>query len=185
VDFVRRWSDKTEIGAGRFIGWLDIAASKFYNWRERYGKVNEHNSHNNVRLNSATGFITPRDMLAGRQQDIHAERGRKLEAARKQRRFDGSKWHGMRSGQRLTGQQMAGWCPDGRVRNFAQWRYCPRHPWSLDPFFGVHIRMVSRPLMDTLQYPTFSATAAPHFLSLFHHLAAIGRTVPSFGPVWL
>jgi hypothetical protein len=43
VDFVRRWSDKTEIGAGRFIEWLDITASKFYNWRERYGKVNEHN----------------------------------------------------------------------------------------------------------------------------------------------
>ena len=29
VDFVRRWSEKTEIGAGRFIVWLDIAASKF------------------------------------------------------------------------------------------------------------------------------------------------------------
>jgi transposase InsO family protein len=36
-------SEKTEIGAGRFIGWLDITASKFYDWRERYGKVNEHN----------------------------------------------------------------------------------------------------------------------------------------------
>ena len=23
--------------------WLDITASKFYDWRERYGKVNEHN----------------------------------------------------------------------------------------------------------------------------------------------
>ena len=43
VDFVRRWSEKTEIGAGRFIEWLDITASKFYDWRERYGKVNEHN----------------------------------------------------------------------------------------------------------------------------------------------
>ena len=39
VDFVRRWSEKTEIGTGRFIGWLDITASKFYDWRERYGKV--------------------------------------------------------------------------------------------------------------------------------------------------
>jgi hypothetical protein len=38
VDFVRCWSEKTEIGAGRFIGWLDITASKFYDWRERYGK---------------------------------------------------------------------------------------------------------------------------------------------------
>ena len=40
-----------------------------------------------VRLNSATGYITPQDMLAGRQQEIHAERDRKLEAARKQRRI--------------------------------------------------------------------------------------------------
>lgn len=43
MDFVRRWSDKTEIGAGRFVVWLGITASKFYDWRERYGKVNEHN----------------------------------------------------------------------------------------------------------------------------------------------
>jgi len=34
---------RARIGAGRFIEWLDIAASKFYDWRERYGKVNEHN----------------------------------------------------------------------------------------------------------------------------------------------
>ena len=39
---------------------------------------------NNIRLNSATGYITAQEMLAGRQQDIHAERDRKLEAARKQ-----------------------------------------------------------------------------------------------------
>jgi hypothetical protein len=44
VDFIRRWSEKTTIGAGRFIVWLDITASKFYDWLERYGKVNEHNS---------------------------------------------------------------------------------------------------------------------------------------------
>ncbi len=43
MDYVRRWSEKTEIGVGRFIGWLGITASKFYGWRERYGKVNEHN----------------------------------------------------------------------------------------------------------------------------------------------
>ena len=43
MDFVWRWSEKTEIGAGRFIEWLNITASKFYDWRERYGKVNEHN----------------------------------------------------------------------------------------------------------------------------------------------
>ncbi len=43
VDFVRRWSQETEISAGRFIHWLEVRASKFYDWRERYGRVNEHN----------------------------------------------------------------------------------------------------------------------------------------------
>lgn len=43
--------------------------------------------YNNVRLNSAVGYITPKDMLAGRQQEIHAERDRKLEAARKLRQI--------------------------------------------------------------------------------------------------
>jgi putative transposase len=41
--------------------------------------------YNNVRLNSAIGYITPKDMLAGHQQEIQAERDRKLEAAREQR----------------------------------------------------------------------------------------------------
>ena len=43
VDFVRRWSEKTEIGVGRFPPWLGVTASKFYDWRQRYGRVNEHN----------------------------------------------------------------------------------------------------------------------------------------------
>jgi hypothetical protein len=43
VDFGRRWSDKTEIGVGRYIHWLGATASKFYDSRERYGLVNEHN----------------------------------------------------------------------------------------------------------------------------------------------
>jgi hypothetical protein len=38
--------------------------------------------YNNVRLHSAIGYVTPNDMLAGRQAKIHAERDRKLEAAR-------------------------------------------------------------------------------------------------------
>jgi putative transposase len=44
VDFVRRWSEKAEIGVGRFITWLAIRASKFYQWQKRYGRVNEHNA---------------------------------------------------------------------------------------------------------------------------------------------
>lgn len=43
MDFVNGWSAKTEIPATRFIRWLGIRSSKFYAWRKRYGKVNEHN----------------------------------------------------------------------------------------------------------------------------------------------
>jgi putative transposase len=43
VDFVRRWSEETEIVVGRYIHWLGVTASKFYDWRERCGLVNEHN----------------------------------------------------------------------------------------------------------------------------------------------
>ena len=38
-----------------------------------------------ARLHSAIGYVTPKDMLAGRQVEIHIERDRKLEAARQQR----------------------------------------------------------------------------------------------------
>jgi putative transposase len=38
--------------------------------------------YNNVRLHSAIGYVTPNDMLAGRQAKIHGERDLKLEAAR-------------------------------------------------------------------------------------------------------
>ena len=43
MDFVRRGAEKIEISAGRLIAWLGVTASKFYNWRERYGRVNEPN----------------------------------------------------------------------------------------------------------------------------------------------
>jgi putative transposase len=43
VDFVNRWSDLTEIAVVCFVLWLGISRSKFYNWRSRYGMVNEHN----------------------------------------------------------------------------------------------------------------------------------------------
>jgi hypothetical protein len=42
---------------------------------------------NNIRLNSAVGYITAKDVLAGRQAEIHAERDRKLEEAREQRQI--------------------------------------------------------------------------------------------------
>jgi hypothetical protein len=43
--------------------------------------------YNTVRLHSAIGYVTPHDMLAGRQAEIHAARDRKLEAARRQRQI--------------------------------------------------------------------------------------------------
>jgi transposase InsO family protein len=43
--------------------------------------------YNTVRLHSAIGYVTPRDMLEGRQQEIFRERDRKLEAARELRRL--------------------------------------------------------------------------------------------------
>lgn len=41
---MRDWSDKTEIAADRFVFWIGIARGKFFDWRKRYGKVNEHNA---------------------------------------------------------------------------------------------------------------------------------------------
>ena len=41
---MNRWSDKTQLPAGRMVDGLGIAASKFHDWRRRYGKVNEHNA---------------------------------------------------------------------------------------------------------------------------------------------
>ena len=35
--------ERTELSAKKFVAWLGVATSKFYQWRERYGKVNEHN----------------------------------------------------------------------------------------------------------------------------------------------
>ena len=44
IDYVRYYSDKTEIVAGDFIRRIGIGRSKYYDWKDRYGKVNEHNA---------------------------------------------------------------------------------------------------------------------------------------------
>jgi transposase InsO family protein len=44
VDYVRYWSDKTGIKATKMIRWIGIHRSKYYDWLNRYGRVNEHNS---------------------------------------------------------------------------------------------------------------------------------------------
>ncbi len=43
VDYVQYWSDKTRIKAETMVNWIGITRSKYYDWRYRYGKVNEHN----------------------------------------------------------------------------------------------------------------------------------------------
>ena len=43
VDFIGYWSRRSGIYISRFIRWIGISSSKFYDWKKRYGKVNEHN----------------------------------------------------------------------------------------------------------------------------------------------
>jgi putative transposase len=40
---VSKWAEQTDISTNQFIAWLGIGVGKFYSWRQRYGKVNEHN----------------------------------------------------------------------------------------------------------------------------------------------
>jgi transposase InsO family protein len=44
VDYVRTWSEKTELAVGKIVRWIGIGASKFHDWKKRYGQVNEHNA---------------------------------------------------------------------------------------------------------------------------------------------
>jgi putative transposase len=44
VDFVRSWSDKTDLPVTRFMPWIGIGRSKYEDWRQRFGQVNEHNA---------------------------------------------------------------------------------------------------------------------------------------------
>ena len=44
IDFIDYWKTQTGILMKYFIKCIGIRTSKFYNWRERYGKANEHNN---------------------------------------------------------------------------------------------------------------------------------------------
>ena len=44
MDYVQYWSDRTALPTTRLVSWLGIGRSKFYDWKRRYGKVNEHNA---------------------------------------------------------------------------------------------------------------------------------------------
>jgi putative transposase len=43
VDFVRRWSTKTKTPIEGILEQLELSVAKFYDWRKRYGKLNQHN----------------------------------------------------------------------------------------------------------------------------------------------
>lgn len=43
MDYVAKWSGRTEMPVTRLVKWIGLGMSKFYDWRKRYGKVNEHN----------------------------------------------------------------------------------------------------------------------------------------------
>ena len=43
VDFVRDLAERTELAHKQLVAWLGVARSKYYEWRRRYGKANEHN----------------------------------------------------------------------------------------------------------------------------------------------
>jgi len=78
--------------------------------------------YNNVRLNSAIGYITPKDMLAGHQQKIQAKRDRKLEAGGNSGRIAAS---GPRARKRCAARNSLEWqqglCPNMQ-RNISRGR---------------------------------------------------------------
>ena len=41
---MKRWSQKTELPLCRLVCTAGLGLSKFYNWKERYGRANEHNA---------------------------------------------------------------------------------------------------------------------------------------------
>ncbi|HZC33987.1 MAG TPA: IS3 family transposase [Chthoniobacterales bacterium] len=43
MDFIRTWSERTSLPIDRLLRWLELSTGKFYDWRQRYGKTNQHN----------------------------------------------------------------------------------------------------------------------------------------------
>jgi transposase InsO family protein len=44
VDYVRHWSEKAEVAVWVLVDRIGITASKYFDWKRRYGRVNEHNA---------------------------------------------------------------------------------------------------------------------------------------------
>jgi transposase InsO family protein len=43
VDYVQYWTARAELPAKKLLGWLELSASKFHQWKKRYGRPNDHN----------------------------------------------------------------------------------------------------------------------------------------------
>jgi putative transposase len=43
VDYVNHWTKRTELTAKQLLHWLKLREGKFYDWKQRYGKLNAHN----------------------------------------------------------------------------------------------------------------------------------------------
>ena len=37
------WTERAELTAKRLLDWLKLREGKFYDWKQRYGKLNAHN----------------------------------------------------------------------------------------------------------------------------------------------
>ena len=45
MDYVRRWTKRTALSAAKVLGWMDLGASKFHQWKQHYGTPHAHNGH--------------------------------------------------------------------------------------------------------------------------------------------
>ncbi len=72
VDYVKRWTDADRVAGQATAGLAGhLARSKFHDWKDRYGKANEHNGQ------------VPRDWLAGRLGEAgHPRLSRRASAGR-------------------------------------------------------------------------------------------------------
>ena len=43
MDYVGYWTKRAEVPARQMLRWMALSTSKFHNWKDRYGKANEHN----------------------------------------------------------------------------------------------------------------------------------------------
>ena len=44
MDCIQSWAEKTGLAVDRLLKWLDLSAGKYYDWRSRYGQINQHNA---------------------------------------------------------------------------------------------------------------------------------------------